>query len=102
MKQIKNIYCVGRNYVAHVHELGNIVPTEPVIFSKPTHALSRADGSTIQLPENRDDIHDETELVVKIGRDYKELCTPDEIISEMTIGLDLSLRHVQESLKSKG
>ena len=29
------IFCVGRNYAAHAAELGNALPTEPVIFMKP-------------------------------------------------------------------
>ena len=29
------IVCVGRNYRAHVRELGNEMPTEPLIFLKP-------------------------------------------------------------------
>ena len=34
-----SIFCIGRNYVAHAHELGNEVPTSPVIFMKPSTAV---------------------------------------------------------------
>jgi len=53
MNQIRNIYCVGRNYRLHAEELGNAVPTSPFLFSKPTHALVEANGQTIVLPEIR-------------------------------------------------
>ena len=35
---VHRIYCVGRNYREHAHELDNAVPSEPMIFAKPTHA----------------------------------------------------------------
>ena len=50
MERIRNIYCVGRNYRLHAAELGNDVPTRPMIFDKPTHALAEAVGNEIELP----------------------------------------------------
>lgn len=102
MESIQNIFCVGRNYVEHVHELGNIVPDEPVIFSKPTHSLVEAKGQTIHLPKDRGIIHYEAELVLKMGRDYSPEMTVDDLVSDMTIGLDLTLRDVQNRLKKEG
>lgn len=102
MTEIRNIYCIGRNYVEHIHELGNKVPDEPLIFSKPTHALVKANHQVIDLPKNRGDIHYETEIVLKMGRDYTVGISVDELVSEMTIGLDLTLRDVQSQLKTKG
>src|SRR5699024_4236558 len=101
MQTIKNIYCVGRNYVEHVHELGNVVPEEPVVFSKPTHAVVRADGGIINLPKDRGEVHYEAELVLKMGADYRVGITVDEIVSEMTVGLDLTLRDEQSKLKER-
>lgn len=101
LQSIKNIYCIGRNYVAHIHELGNEVPTRPVIFMKPTHALTKAIGQTIELPEDLGEVHYEAELVIKIGQDYDPNLSVDEIVSEMTVGLDLTLRDVQTELKEK-
>lgn len=31
---IRNVYCVGRNYAQHAAELGNAVPGAPMFFSK--------------------------------------------------------------------
>lgn len=101
MQTINNIYCIGRNYVEHVHELGNVVPEEPVVFNKPTHSLVLANENTIQLPRGRGDVHYEAELVLKMGTDFVQGITVDEIVSEMTIGLDLTLRDVQTELKEK-
>ena len=36
------IVCVGRNYRAHVRELGNEMPTEPLIFLEAAFVAARA------------------------------------------------------------
>lgn len=102
MDDVKNIYCVGRNYVEHVKELKNKIPDDPVIFSKPTHALTKADGSTIVLPSDKGNIHYEVELVVHIAEKYSPEKTVDQMIDKMAVGLDLTLRDVQQKLKEEG
>ncbi|MDR7000187.1 fumarylacetoacetate hydrolase family protein [Neobacillus niacini] len=102
MKEIKNIYCVGRNYAAHAKELNNEVPSSPFLFSKPTHAFVEARGQEIHLPGNRGSIHFETELVVRIGKEYESGMKADEAIDSMAIGIDFTLRDVQTELKKKG
>lgn len=101
MSEIKNIYCVGRNYLAHAEELNNEVPTSPFLFSKPTHAFVEANGQEIQLPGNRGSIHFETELVIWIGRKHEKGMKADEVIDRMGIGIDFTLRDVQNELKKK-
>ncbi len=101
METIKNIYCVGRNYRAHAKELNNPVPTSPFLFSKPTHAVVEADGQIVSLPGDRGSVHYEVELVLRIGKSYKEGMTVDEIVDGMAIGIDLTLRDVQDVLKEK-
>ncbi|MGB3093868.1 MAG: FAA hydrolase family protein, partial [Candidatus Zixiibacteriota bacterium] len=32
---VARVFCIGRNYVEHVHELSNVLPTKPVVFIKP-------------------------------------------------------------------
>ncbi|EFM11348.1 fumarylacetoacetate (FAA) hydrolase [Paenibacillus curdlanolyticus YK9] len=97
---IRNIYCVGRNYALHAQELGNEVPEEPMIFSKPTHALHPAEG-TLQLPDGIGSIHYEAELVVRIGRPYEAGASVDQIIDGLAIGIDWTARDVQSVLKEK-
>lgn len=102
MNNIKNIYCVGRNYAAHAKELNNEIPKSPFLFLKPTHALIEASGNWISLPENQGSVHFETELVIKVGRNYEKGIKVDDLIDKMAIGLDFTLRDVQSELKKKG
>ncbi len=59
------ILCIGRNYVAHIEELGNERPERPVILLKPDTALLR-DNVPFYYPDFSKDIHHEVELLVKI------------------------------------
>ena len=82
------IICIGRNYVEHINELGNEMPTEPVIFIKPNSAIT--DVITFDPQE---DIHYEVELTFLVQ---------DGALSGVGIGLDLTKRAVQSQLKVKG
>jgi 2-keto-4-pentenoate hydratase/2-oxohepta-3-ene-1,7-dioic acid hydratase in catechol pathway len=61
------IVCVGRNYREHAAELGNVVPTEPLLFLKPSTAVI-GDGDTIVLPPESARVEHEAEIAVVIGR----------------------------------
>jgi fumarylpyruvate hydrolase len=102
VNDIRNIYCVGRNYRLHAAELGNDVPTSPFLFSKPTHALVLANGGEIVLPADQGEIHHELELVVHIGKTFEKGMKVDDVVSGISLGLDLTLRDVQTELKQKG
>lgn len=101
MNKIKNIYCVGRNYVSHAMELNNAVPTSPFLFSKPTHALVEANGQEVILPGDQGPVHYEIELVIHIGRDYDAGLKVDEMVDKMALGIDFTLRDVQSYLKEQ-
>ena len=60
------VYCVGRNYADHAAEMGNEVPTEPLIFSKPATSVIGTDDA-IRLPHLSENVHHEAELAVVIG-----------------------------------
>jgi 2-keto-4-pentenoate hydratase/2-oxohepta-3-ene-1,7-dioic acid hydratase in catechol pathway len=60
------IVCIGRNYRAHAAEMGNDVPTEPLIFLKPPSSLI-ADGEPIQLPALSEQVEYEGEIAVVMG-----------------------------------
>lgn len=100
---VSNIFCIGRNYAAHVAELGNRPEPEPLVFLKPTSALL-ADGGCIVLPEYSHDVHHETEVVVLIGRDARHIGEADalEHVAGYGIGLDLTARDTQNMLKARG
>jgi 2-keto-4-pentenoate hydratase/2-oxohepta-3-ene-1,7-dioic acid hydratase in catechol pathway len=60
------IVCVGRNYVEHARELGNEVPTEPLIFLKPPSSII-ADGAFIERPPQSAEVEHEGEIGIVIG-----------------------------------
>jgi fumarylpyruvate hydrolase len=99
---IRNIYCIGRNYRLHAAELGNEVPSSPMLFTKPTHAAISMRDDILVLPGSQGSVHYEAELVVAIGRTYEAGLICDELIASFTVGLDLTLRDVQDKLKAKG
>jgi len=100
--EIKNIFCIGRNYAEHAVELGNEVPAAPLVFSKPTHSLAKADGSVIEFPADRGDIHHELEIVLYIGNDVQDGFCVDDVVTKIALGIDFTLRDVQTKLKEKG
>lgn len=102
-KEIENIFCIGRNYAKHIEELNNATPTEPLVFLKPTSALSSYD-SIIELPAFSDDIHYETEIVLYIGKSARNVAPEDALalIAGYGVGLDLTARDIQSIIKAKG
>ncbi|MFT9848214.1 fumarylacetoacetate hydrolase family protein [Aneurinibacillus sp. REN35] len=101
MKQIRNIYCVGRNYRLHAEELGNAVPTSPFLFSKPTHSLVEANGEAILLPGSKGEVHYEAEVVLHAARSYESGMKVEDVVDQMALGIDFTLRDVQSELKKK-
>ncbi|MCQ4086986.1 fumarylacetoacetate hydrolase family protein [Saccharibacillus sp. JS10] len=104
MIAVNNVYCVGRNYKKHAEELGNDVPTEPMIFLKPSHAICALDSNnpTIEMPKEVGEVHYETELVLRIGRAYEPGITVEKLVSSVALGIDFTLRDVQSKIKAKG
>lgn len=98
---VKNIYCIGRNYPLHAKELNNAIPTSPFLFSKPTHALVEANGQSILLPGDRGEIHYELEFVVHVASRYEPGIKLEELIDLKALGIDFTLRDVQNDLKEK-
>ena len=97
------IFCVGRNYAEHAKELGNDVPEEPVIFMKPKSALLQPQ-TPFYYPEFSNELHYETELVLRICKNGKYV--PERQASKyynaITVGLDFTARDIQADLKKKG
>lgn len=97
------IICVGRNYAAHAKELNNAVEAEPVIFLKPETALLPG-RQPFFLPSFSQEIHYETELVVRINRVGKNIEErfAHRYYDEITVGIDFTARDLQQRLKNKG
>ncbi|MFC0522257.1 fumarylacetoacetate hydrolase family protein [Pontibacillus salicampi] len=99
--EVKNIYCVGRNYKNHAKELGNAIPSSPLIFTKPSHSLQSSEGE-VSLPFQLGEIQYEVEIVVKLAGPYQDYMPLHTIIKEMAIGIDFTARDLQHNLKEKG
>lgn len=100
---VGKVVCVGRNYQDHIDELRNEVPTEPLLFMKPSAALCDMQ-SPIQIPAGLGECHNELEVAVLITRRLHNACPEQAKKSAAWIGLglDLTLRDVQNALKQKG
>jgi len=97
------IICIGRNYVEHARELNNPLPKDPVFFLKPDTALVIR-NRPFYYPDFSDDIHYETELVLKIckvGKSIPEKLAGD-YYDEIGLGFDFTARDLQQKCKEKG
>ncbi len=100
---IGKIVCVGRNYAEHAKELNNPVPAEPILFIKPGSAAVSM-HEPIAVPRGQGACHFETEMAVLIGTSLKNATESQAraAIVGIGLGLDLTLREVQDGLKAKG
>jgi 2-keto-4-pentenoate hydratase/2-oxohepta-3-ene-1,7-dioic acid hydratase in catechol pathway len=90
------IVAVGRNYAAHAAEFGNEVPSEPLIFLKPSTAVIGPDD-VIRKPAGLDRLDHEAELCVVVRglvRNADEE-TAERAILGYTCGNDVSARDYQ-------
>ncbi|WP_314061646.1 fumarylacetoacetate hydrolase family protein [uncultured Vagococcus sp.] len=103
MESIGNVFCVGRNYQAHIEELNNQRPKEPVWFMKPSHSVVVCgQDQRIILPKDQGEIHYEVELVIQMKADYLPNQPLETLVGTVALGLDLTLRDLQSQLKAKG
>lgn len=90
---IQNIWAIGRNYAEHAKELGNEIPSEPLIFLK-AGSCATVGAADLQLPVWKNELHHEVELALRFDDNLK--------IHEACIALDLTDREKQNQLKAKG
>ncbi len=92
------IICVGRNYRDHAKELGNEVPTEPLLFFKPPSSLL-APGGVVRMPAASSRIDFEGELALVIGRRTSRFAAADDWRSAVrgyTLANDVTARDLQK------
>jgi 2-keto-4-pentenoate hydratase/2-oxohepta-3-ene-1,7-dioic acid hydratase in catechol pathway len=91
------IVCVGRNYADHAKELGNAVPSEPILFMKPPSSLN-AHGAPVVYPKLSELLSFEGELGVVIGRRSRRLTAAGahRAIAGYTIVNDITARDLQK------
>lgn len=97
------LICIGRNYAAHIEELKNERPLEPVVFLKPDSAILLKQHPFV-IPEFSNDVHHEVEILVKINKIGKYIAPKfaSKYYDEIGLGIDFTARDVQEKLKEKG
>lgn len=83
------VLCIGRNYVDHIKELNNEMPTDIVFFIKPNSCIS----NQLIFPKDHQSCHYEAEISFVIENNK---------ITAVGFGLDLTLREIQSKLKEKG
>jgi 2-keto-4-pentenoate hydratase/2-oxohepta-3-ene-1,7-dioic acid hydratase in catechol pathway len=97
------LICIGRNYTAHINELENEKPKDPVVFIKADSAVLPKDQDFF-LPPFSNNVHHEVELLVKITKVGKHIAKEfaHKYYDEVGLGVDFTARDVQDVLKSKG
>ncbi len=94
------IFCIGRNYVEHIKELKNQLPSEPVVFMKPPTAILK-NNRDFYYPEFSKNIQHEVEIVLKICKNGKSIQKKfaHKYYEEISLGIDFTARDVQQKLK---
>lgn len=97
------IICVGHNYIEHNKELNSANPSEPIIFMKPDSALLK-NNKPFYIPDFTNELHYETELVVKINRLGKNIAQrfAHRYYSEVGLGVDFTARDIQRQYRKEG
>ncbi|KTC75364.1 Ureidoglycolate lyase [Legionella birminghamensis] len=105
---IDKIVCVGKNYLEHAKELGEALPEKPVLFLKPASVLKQASAWGEQIvadfPAEDTAVQPECEIVLRLACDAYRMNREDAVnaISDLSLGLDMTLRARQSALKKQG
>jgi fumarylpyruvate hydrolase len=94
---VRRIFCVGRNYAAHVREMGGDPRAEPpIFFTKPADAIVTG-GAPTPYPPATANLHHEMELVVAIGTAGADIAEADALahVWGYAAGLDMTRRDLQ-------
>ena len=100
---VRCIFCVGRNYEAHVRELGNEVGLETPFYFTKAAAHYVPSGATVPYPPGPANYHHEMELVVAIGKTGFNI-PEDQALEHVfgyACGLDMTRRDLQATLREK-
>ena len=99
------IIAIGWNYPRHNAELAVSTekPERPVIFMKPDTAVLR-EGEPFYLPDFSNEMHYETEVVVRISQMGKNIARKfaNRYYDAIGIGIDFTARDLQRQFKQAG
>ena len=101
--QVRRIYCVGRNYAAHIREMGGDERERPFFFQKPTDSIVLS-GNSIPYPSVTSDFQHEIELVMALGRSGSRIPIAEaaSYVIGLAVGIDLTRRDLQLEAREKG
>lgn len=90
----RTIACIGRNYAAHIKELGNAPPKEPFFFLKPAGSLLHPYAGPILMPKGVD-LHYEVELAAVMGCEADDLTAENALdaVKGWCVGIDMTARN---------
>jgi fumarylpyruvate hydrolase len=99
---VRRVWCVGRNYIEHVREMGNDEREPPFFFLKPADAVIAA--AEVPYPPATSDLHHEVELMVALGKGGRDVSTTDApgLIWGAGVAVDLTRRDLQGEAKKAG
>jgi 2-keto-4-pentenoate hydratase/2-oxohepta-3-ene-1,7-dioic acid hydratase in catechol pathway len=97
------LICIGRNYTAHIEELANERPKDPVVFIKADSSVLPKEQD-FYIPPFSSNVHYELEILVKITKVGKHIAKEfaHKYYQEIGLGIDFTARDVQDELKAKG
>jgi fumarylpyruvate hydrolase len=100
---VRRIYCVGRNYLAHVREMGHDEKSPPFFFAKASDMIVE-DGATVEYPPLTNNYHHEVELVVAIGKGGANIPVESALdhVYGYAVGFDMTRRDLQQAAAKKG
>ena len=88
------LICIGKNYLEHVKELGDIIPESPVIFLKPPSVVKVTEQgmevAEVVIPRGFGSVHHEIEVLLRLNSNGE--------INGVSLGLDMTLRDLQGQL----
>ena len=99
---VRRIWCVGRNYIEHIREMGNDERAPPFFFAKHADMLE-GDGATIPYPPLTKDLHHEVELIVAMKSGGLNI-SADKALDHVYgygVGIDLTRRDLQLAARKK-
>lgn len=101
---VRRIFCIGRNYAAHVREMGGSPEREtPIYFTKPASAVVES-GARVPYSPGTGNLHYEMELVVALGASAFKV-SPEvarSVVWGYAAGLDMTRRDLQAKAKAGG